>query len=171
MPLQSIGTFTAGDYIARILQANIGILPQRDGIDLGFLAMLEQIEAFDLDRILQLDPQFAADIIVGLQGNREVSDLADRAMREHGEEAVAAVQGLNEKVLTVMAAEREEAVMTARAAEEKVKGTERVLGTLEEQVKRTLDENEHLKRRLLQVETESFWQRLRRLLGGGRRTS
>ena len=166
LPFQSIGRFVANDYVAHILQARFGILPQADGLDLEFVSLLRRTQ-FDLDQVLSLEPEYAAQVLVSMQSNREtVEEVKVAVAAADPTERAAAGRRLDERALGLMALERQNALAEAEKVREHLVSSETVLQRLAEENRHARDEIEGLRSRVNRFESASLFQRIRWLFGG-----
>ncbi len=158
---QNIGRFVARDYIAHILQARLGILPPSDGVDIAFLSLLQQAEEFDLDEILALEPEHAAQVLIAMQMDREAVKLAERAASASDaterKEAGARLAG---RTLEAMAEERERAVKAANEAESRLMSVESALGAVQQESHHTRILVQDLHRKVSKYQSASLLQRI-----------
>jgi hypothetical protein len=163
LPLQNVLGFVASDYISYILQARFGIVPESDGVDLDFLTLLQQVD-FDMDTILSLEPEHAAEVLIDLQSNRQVVDAAQQvASSDSIEQREHLRRQLSETALAAVAEERRKAVEAKDNLSSQVIVLQTALTNSESEKRSAIERVEALEDRVATYESEGFFGRLKRL--------
>lgn len=145
LPYQNINNFAFDDYILYLVRSSLGITVDMNGLDLNFLESLHKPE-FDIDSLLELDDaEYVARILANMQENKEIRELAERARTPQTPEELSQIsRQLTPRLFETVANDKKEAKESADRFARRV---------------------QELENRLHEIETRTFWQRLKALFG------
>ncbi|MBA7479050.1 hypothetical protein ES707_14481 [subsurface metagenome] len=143
IPFQNINDFIYSDYVLYLVRSRLGITLDTTALDLDFLEPLHKPD-FDIDALLDLDdPQYVARTLSRLQVNRDVRELAERARSADTPEKISEInRQLSTPILETMVSDK-------KVSDEKA----------EELTRKIKD----LRRRLAEIDSRTFWQKLKAL--------
>jgi 50S ribosomal subunit-associated GTPase HflX len=100
-----------------LLQTGFGIVLHEKGVDPQFIQALNKPE-FNVERILDLDPEHAAQVLISLQENAEAARLVERLESGAPEDRQSAGRELSDLALKVVTERQDEAERKAREVED-----------------------------------------------------
>ncbi len=163
LPLQTIHGFVATDYVAHLLQARFGVVPDSDGVDLDFVSMLNRVE-FDMETILTLEPAHAAQVLINLQSDAQAFDLTTRAAAsESPEERAELTRDISNRALAITVDQRDTAIRSGQKMSARIGDLEAIIEVLSADARAAEIRASQLEGRVDAVESEGFLKRLLRV--------